>query len=294
MAKYISSIRTAERGHEVHQFDAADQIGGQLNMAKVIPGKEEFHEMLGYFDRRTQQTGVRVHLGKVVSAEQLVDRNFDEVVIATGVKPREPNILGQNHPKVLSYINVLHDRRPVGKSIAIIGAGGIGFDVPEYLVEPEQREAPTMAQWRTAWGVGDPELARGGVDGVRPASDAPLRTVWLFQHSAEKAGSRLGKSTGWIHRAALKMKDVSTIEGVSSEQIDDRGLLVSFGPERQEPTQFDVDNIVLCTGQKSLRDLAEPLKAAGVTVHVVGGADVATELDAKRAIAQASRLAATI
>ncbi|NMM04263.1 NADPH-dependent 2,4-dienoyl-CoA reductase [Paraburkholderia sp. RP-4-7] len=289
-----AAVTLAERGHEVHLFDAADQIGGQLNMAKVIPGKEEFFEMLGYFERRIQQTGVRLHLGEKVTAKQLVDRNFEEVVIATGVKPREPNIPGQNHPKVLSYIDVLHDRRPVGKSVAIIGAGGIGFDVAEYLVEPAQREAPTVAQWRKVWGVGDPELARGGVEGVRPAPDAPFRKVWLFQRSTEKAGSRLGKSTGWIHRAALKMKDVSAIEGVNYEQIDDRGLLVSFGPERLEPTWFDVDNIVLCTGQEPVRDLVEPLKAAGLKAHVIGGADVAAELDAKRAISQATRLAAMI
>jgi 2,4-dienoyl-CoA reductase (NADPH2) len=289
-----AAVTLAERGHEVHLFDTADRIGGQLNMAKVIPGKEEFFEMLGYFERRIQQTGVRLHLGEEVTAERLIERSFDEVVIATGVKPRQPSIPGQDHPKVLSYVDVLHGRRPVGKRVAIIGAGGIGFDVAEYLVEPAQREAPTVAQWRSTWGVGDPELARGGVEGVRPAPDAPFRKVWLFQRSTNKAGSRLGKSTGWIHRAALKMKDVRSIEGVNYEQIDDRGLLVSFGPKRQKPTWFDVDNIVLCTGQESVRDLFEPLKAAGIAAHVIGGADVAAELDAKRAISQATRLAAMI
>jgi 2,4-dienoyl-CoA reductase (NADPH2) len=284
----------AERGHEVHLFDSASEIGGQLNMAKVVPGKEEFHGMLAYFRRRLEITGVQLHLGVFVNAKDLVDAGFDEVIVATGVTPRLPGIPGQDHPKVLSYVEVLRGKKPVGETVAVVGAGGIGFDIAEYLTQTGESSTLNVAEWLAEWGVTDPANARGGIDGVTPHVTPPARKVWLLQRSATKAGARLGKSTGWIHRASLKMRDVSAMEGVNYERIDDDGLLVSFGEQREQPTRLAVDNIVLCTGQEPLRELVEPLRAAGVKVHLVGGADVAAELDAKRAIAQSSRLAAVL
>jgi 2,4-dienoyl-CoA reductase (NADPH2) len=289
-----ASTILAERGHEVHLFDSAAEIGGQLNMAKVVPGKEEFHAMLSYFRRRLELTDVQLHLETFVDAKALVDAGFDEVIVATGVTPRSPDIPGQDHPTVLSYTDVLRKKKPVGETVAVVGAGGIGFDVAEYLTQAGESSTLNIQEWLAEWGVADPANARGGVEGVTPHVTAPARKVWLLQRSATKAGARLGKSTGWIHRASLKMRDVTAMEGVNYERIDDRGLLVSFGNKREKPTWMAVDNIVLCTGQEPLRELVEPLRAAGVKVHVVGGADVAAELDAKRAIAQSSRLAAVL
>jgi len=284
----------AERGHEVDLFDAADEIGGQLNMAKVVPGKEEFHGMIGYFRQRIVSTGVQLHLSKRVSAQQLVDSGYDEVIIATGVVPRTPSIPGLEHPKVLSYIDVLRHRKPVGQRVAVIGAGGIGFDVAEFLVDDGHSATLDLPKWLAEWGVGDPASARGGVEGMVPQIAPPAREVYLLQRSATKAGARLGKTTGWIHRASLKMKRVTTIEGVNYERIGDEGLMLSYGEARENPSWLSVDSIVLCTGQEPLRELLEPLQAAGVATHLIGGADVAAELDAKRAINQASRLAASL
>ena len=282
------------RSHEVDLFDAADEIGGQLNMAKVVPGKEEFHGMVGYFRQRVASTGVRLHLGAHIGAQQLVDGGYDEVIVATGVVPRTPDIPGINHSKVLSYIDVLRHRKPVGKRVAVIGAGGIGFDVAEFLVDDGHSATLDAQKWLAEWGVGDPALARGGIEGVVPHITPPAREVFLLQRSATKAGARLGKTTGWIHRASLRMKRVTTVEGVNYERIGDEGLLLSYGEARENATWLAVDTIVLCTGQESLRELVGPLQAARVVTHLIGGADVATELDAKRAINQASRLAATL
>ncbi|MBP8296388.1 MAG: NADPH-dependent 2,4-dienoyl-CoA reductase [Burkholderiales bacterium] len=284
----------AERGHEVHLFEGAGEIGGQLNMAKVIPGKEEFHEMLRYLRKRLEITGVQLHLGTRMAPEALAAQGFDHVVVATGVLPRDPRIPGQEHPKVLSYVDVLQARKPVGRKVAIIGAGGIGFDVAEFLVQDAPSPTTNLQEWLAEWGVTDPAAARGGVAGVKPRIAPPAREVILLQRSAGKPGAGLGKTTGWIHRATLKMKGVQMINGVNYERIEERGLLITYGEKRETPTWLDVDNIVLCAGQESLRDLMEPLAAARITTHLIGGADKATELDAKRAIDQGCRLAAAL
>jgi 2,4-dienoyl-CoA reductase (NADPH2) len=284
----------AERGHEVDLFDAAGEIGGQLNMAKVVPGKEEFHEMLRYFRRRVELTGVRLHLNTMVQPDTLARAGYDEVLLATGVRPRDPRIPGQDHPKVLSYIDVLRHGAAVGRRVAIVGAGGIGFDVAEHLVHDGHSPTLNLPEWLEEWGVGDPAQARGGVEGVQPRVSPPAREVTLLQRRAGKLGERLGKTTGWIHRTTLKHKGVRMIGGVNYERIDDRGLLISHGEKHEDPTWLEVDHIVLCAGQEPLRDLAEPLRAAGVRVHLIGGADEAAELDAKRAIDQGTRLAASL
>jgi len=284
----------AERGHEVHLFDSATEIGGQFNMAKRIPGKEEFHETLRYFGRRIESLGVKVTLGKRVAAPDLA--GYDDVVIATGVSPRNPRIPGQEEGmargQVLSYVDVLLHRKPVGKRVAVIGAGGIGFDVSEFLVEEGHSPALDPAAWMKEWGVTDPATARGGV--AEPAPAPPAREVFLLQRKSSGVGKTLGKTTGWVHRATLKMKRVQMIPGVNYERIDDAGLFISFGEKRQDPRHLDVDHIVLCAGQEPLRELADLLAAQGVRHHLIGGADVAAELDAKRAIDQGSRLAATL
>ncbi len=288
-----ASLVLAERGHTVDLFEAAGEIGGQLNMAKVIPGKEEFHEMLGYFNRQVELLGVRVHLNTFVTAESLLARDYDGVIVATGVTPRDPKIEGQEHPKVLSYIDVLRNRAPVGQRVAIIGAGGIGFDVAEFLLHDGHSPTLDLDEWLAEWGVVDPAESRGGLaaERVRPE---PARELTLLQRKAGKHGANLGKTTGWIHRAVLKMNNVQMIGDVNYERIGDEGLLVSYGDKRENPTWIEVDNIVLCAGQVPLCELQEPLEAAGVPTYVIGGADVAAELDAKRAIDQGSRLAARL
>jgi 2,4-dienoyl-CoA reductase (NADPH2) len=288
----------AERGHAVDLFDAAGEIGGQFNMAKRIPGKEEFHETLRYFRRKIETTGVKLQLNTRIRADELIAARYDEVILATGVTPRDPKIPGQHEyqasGKVLSYVDVLLGNQPVGKSVAVIGAGGIGFDVSEFLVHDGHSPTLDLQAWLKEWGVGDPASARGGVAGVRPEIAPPARKVYLLQRKATKTGAGLGKTTGWIHRSALKMKQVEMIPGVNYEGIDAKGLHISFGEKHEKPALLEVDTIVLCTGQEPLRELEKPLQEAGVKVHRVGGADVAAELDAKRAINQASRLAAEI
>jgi 2,4-dienoyl-CoA reductase (NADPH2) len=293
-AGLAASTVLAERGHEVHLYESAAEIGGQFNMAKRIPGKEEFHETLRYYGRKIELTGVKLHLGKRVSADELIEAKYDEVLVATGVTPRDPKIPGQSSGKVLSYVDVLLKNKPVGKRVAVVGAGGIGFDVSEFLVHDGHSPTLHLQEWLSEWGVGDPAKARGGVAGVRPAITPPARQIYLLQRKKSKAGAGLGKTTGWIHRSTLKMKKVEMLGGVNYESIDERGLLLTFGEKREKPTLLEVDNIVLCTGQEPLRELQEPLKAAGIPVHLVGGAHVAAELDAKRAINQASRVAAGI
>ena len=280
----------AECGHVVDLFDAAAEIGGQFNMAKVIPGKEEFHETLRYFRRKIETTGVKLTLNKRVSVDDL--KNYDEVILATGVSPRNPKIPGQDMPHVLSYIDVLLHKKPVGKKVAVVGAGGIGFDVAEFLVHEGHSPTLDLAEWLKEWGVADPSNARGGV--VKPHVTAASREVVLLQRKASQPGKGLGKTTGWIHRAALKKKKVEMIAGANYEGIDAKGLHITFGEKRANPTLIECDNIVLCTGQEPMRELQAPLEASGVIVHLVGGALEAGELDAKRAIDQASRLAATI
>ncbi len=290
-AGLAAATTLAERGHAVTLFDAAAEIGGQFNMAKRVPGKEEFSETLRYFRRRIAITGVALKLEYRVSADDL--KGFDEVLLATGVSARDPKIKGQAEGQargqVLSYIDVLRHDRPVGARVAIVGAGGIGFDMAEYLLEAGHSLTLDPAAWRKHWGVGDPEQVRAGL--LRPAPEAASRQVTLLQRKTGKPGAGLGKTTGWIHRAALKMKNVDMLAGVNYEQITAEGLWVSYGEKRTDAQLIEADTIVLCAGQEPLRELEAPLKAAGVSVHLVGGALEAGELDAKRAIRQGTELA---
>ncbi|WP_186033592.1 NADPH-dependent 2,4-dienoyl-CoA reductase [Burkholderia gladioli] len=282
----------ARRGHRVELFDAAAQIGGQFNLAKRIPGKEEFHETLRYFGRQLELGGVTLHLSRRVEAAELIAGGYDEVVLATGVTPRDPRIPGGDGPNVLSYVDVLALGKPVGQRVAVVGAGGIGFDVAEFLVQEGVSPSLDLAAWQAEWGVSDPARARGG---IVPAQVAPpARRVTLLQRKPAPLGKGLGKTTGWIHRATLKMKAVEMIGGVNYERIDARGLHVSFGEKRERPSLIEADTIVLCAGQEPRRDLQAALLDAGLAVHLIGGADVAAELDAKRAIDQGTRLAARL
>lgn len=289
-AGLAAACTLAERGHAVTLFDAAAEIGGQFNMAKRIPGKEEFQETLRYFGQRLARAGVTLRLNERVGTEVL--QGFDEVLLATGVSPRNPRIPGQAEGEargqVLSYIDVLRHGRPVGQRVAVVGAGGIGFDVAEYLVEAGHSLALDATAWRRHWGVGDTAQARGGL--LAPQPQAPARQVTLLQRRAGKPGAGLGKTTGWIHRAALKMAQVQMLSGVNYESIDERGLWISFGERREDLQCLAVDSIVLCAGQEPQRELEAPLRAAGVSVHLIGGAAEAAELDAKRAILQGTRL----
>lgn len=286
-----TAIAAAERGHAVTLFDKAAEIGGQLNMAKQVPGKEEFHGLVDWFGTMLADTGVAIRLGETATADSLA--GFDAVVVATGVSPRDPAIPGQDGPNVLSYIEVLRGKAPVGDRVAIVGAGGIGFDVAEYLVTDDSPTEDLQA-WLAEWGVGDPAEVRGGLRPEGPKPDAPARQVTLLQRKAQKMGKGLGKTTGWIHRAALKMKQVQMVTGVNYEKIDADGLHVSFGEDRADPQVIPADTVVLCAGQVPERGLADALAGSGIEVHVIGGADVAAELDAKRAIDQGTRLAATL
>ncbi|MFP4568540.1 FAD-dependent oxidoreductase [Rhodosalinus sp.] len=285
-----AAITAAERGHDVTLFDKDSVIGGQLNMARVIPGKEEFDGLVEWYQRMLEVHGVTVRLGQAGTAEALA--GFDEVVIATGVLPRDPGIPGQNGPNVVGYADVLRGSATVGRRVAIVGAGGIGFDVAEFLVHEGESPTGNLALWRREWGVGHPSETRGGL--AEPQPTAPARQVTLLQRKQEKPGKRLGKTTGWIHRASLKMKGVEMIAGVNYEGIDAQGLHVSFGEARERPTLIEADTIVLCAGQVSERSLASELAERGIPAHVIGGADVAAELDARRAIDQGTRLAAVL
>ena len=281
----------AERGHQVSLFDQAPTIGGQFNFAKQIPGKEEFHETLRYFARRLEKCGVELYLGQRQSAESLLGGGFDEVILATGIRPRTPNIPGIDHPKVLSYLDVLRDGKPVGDKVAVIGAGGIGFDVAEFLVEKkaEGRADHHRDHWLREWGIDKSLGERGGL--MTPVIDAPERQIWLLQRKESKVGDGLGKTTGWIHRTVLKNRKVQMLSGVQYLRIDDEGLHIQVGEARQ---CLPVDQVIICAGQEPLRELQAGLQAAGKPVHIIGGADVAAELDAKRAIRQGAELASVI
>ncbi|SFZ78528.1 NADPH-dependent 2,4-dienoyl-CoA reductase [Chitinimonas taiwanensis] len=279
----------AERGHEVTLFEASHELGGQFNVAKKVPGKEEFHETLRYFKRKLDQTGVKIRLNhRAVPAEL---EGFDEVVLATGIRPRQLDIPGIDHPKVLSYLDVLRHEKPVGKAVAIIGAGGIGFDTAEYLTHEGVPTSLDTDAFLREWGIDKTLTQRGGLAPQGAQPHASPRQVWLLQRKASKVGDGLGKTTGWIHRQSLKMKQVEMLSSVSYEKIDDAGLHIRIKDKAQV---LPVDNVIICAGQEPLRELEEALKAKGKTVHLIGGADVAAELDAKRAINQGSRLAAVI
>ena len=277
----------AERGHAVTLFDAGSEIGGQFNVAKRIPGKEEFHETLRYFRHKLDETGVQVKLDTVADVAALA--GFDEVVIATGITPRRVDFPGADHPKVVTYLDVLLGRVQVGEQVAIIGAGGIGFDVGEFLIHEGPSSALDPARWMAEWGVDPTFEGRGAL--AKPTPEAPARKVWLLQRSPGKPGARLGKTTGWIHRATLKAKGVSMLGGVAYLGVDDSGLRIRVDGQEQ---LLAVSHVVVCAGQEPRRDLHAALQAAGIHAQLIGGADVAAELDAKRAIDQGSRVAAAL
>ncbi|GAB2699504.1 NADPH-dependent 2,4-dienoyl-CoA reductase [Kitasatospora kifunensis] len=283
------AVSAAERGHAVTLFDAAEEIGGQLNIARQIPGKEEFNETLRYYRHQLTQHQVELRLGTLATAESLAAEGFDEVVLATGVTPRTPEIPGSDHPSVLSYLDVLRDKAPVGDRVAIIGAGGIGFDVAEYLTDPGTSASQDPAAFFAQWGV---DTEHSGAGGLRPPVRAEVkRSVHLLQRKASKVGAGLGKTTGWIHRTELKHRGVVMAAGVSYERIDDAGLHVTVDGQAQ---LLPVDTVVLCAGQEPRRELVTQLRELGIEPHLIGGADVAAELDAKRAIDQGTRLAASL
>ncbi len=284
------AITASEIGHNVTLFDASNEIGGQLNVAKQIPGKEEFHEMIRYFKVMLRDNNVEVVLSTNINADFLKNAGFDQVVIATGITPRVPDIAGIDHPKVLSYLQVLKEKKPVGKSVAIIGAGGIGFDVAEFLTHEGESLTTRPDAWNDEWAVDPSYENRGGLKKHAIIEESP-REVYLLQRKHGKVGAGLGKTTGWTHRLALKHKKVKMLNRVEYLKIDDQGLHIRIG---EEESCLAVDNVVLCSGQLTNNLLYQELKPTISNVHIIGGADVATELDAKRAIKQGAELAVSI
>ncbi|HCB2206046.1 TPA: NADPH-dependent 2,4-dienoyl-CoA reductase [Citrobacter farmeri] len=283
------AINAAARGHHVTLFDAQGEIGGQFNIAKQIPGKEEFYETLRYYRRMIDVTGVTLKLNHYVAADDL--QAFDEVILASGIEPRRPPIDGIDHPKVLTYLDVLRDKTPVGNRVAIVGCGGIGFDTAMYLSQPGEPTSQSIADFCVEWGIDTSLQQAGGLRPEGPHLARSPRQIVMLQRKASKPGEGLGKTTGWIHRTTLLSRGVKMIPAVSYQKIDDIGLHVLIGGEART---LEVDNVIICAGQEPRRELAEPLHAAGKTVHVIGGCDVAMELDARRAIAQGTRLALAI
>ncbi len=283
-----AAITAAERGHSVTLFDSTSEIGGQFNIAKQIPGKEEFYETLRYFSVMLEKLNVEVVLGKTTSSAQLNNSDFDQVVIATGITPRTPDIKGIDHPSVLSYLDVLKHKKPVGKRVAIIGAGGIGFDTAEYLLHDNPKTPKSIASFMTEWGVDMSLAARAGIEGVEPNFAPPSRQIYLLQRKASKIGASLGKTTGWIHRIDLTKHGVKMLSSCDYEKIDDDGLHLIIAGKSQI---LNVDNVVICAGQESNNSLTEGLEKP---YHIIGGARQATELDAKRAIKQGMEAAIAI
>jgi 2,4-dienoyl-CoA reductase (NADPH2) len=292
-AGLAAAVTAVQRGHAVTLFEASDVIGGQFDLARRIPGKEEFSETIRYYTRMLDKHGVDVRLNTRAGVDEL--SGYDDVVLATGVTPRLPDIPGIDHPMVLSYAEAIMGK-PVGKSVAVVGAGGIGFDVSEFLVTTpagpaDEYRSPSMIlkEWKAEWGAADPQEARGALTTPIPAPAA--REVYLLQRTKGPQGRGLGKTSGWVHRASLKAKGVTQLSGVNYERIDDDGLHISFGPDRERMQVLEVDNVVICAGQEPVRELEEGLRRNGIDPHVIGGAALAAELDAKRAIKQGTEIA---
>jgi len=283
-----AATTAASRGHQVTLFDAANEIGGQFNIAKQIPGKEEFYETLRYYQKQIEITGVNLQLNSRVTAEQLNNGGFDEVIIATGISPRTPQIEGINHPKVLNYLDVIGGKKPVGDKVAIIGAGGIGFDTAEYITHSGESTSTNIPAFMKEWGIDMTFGSRSGIEGVTAQPEPSPREVYLLQRKTTRVGKGLGKTTGWIHRAGLAMKGVRMMPGCDYSHIDDEGLHMTAG---DDPQVLPVDTVIICAGQDPLRELVDGLN---LPHHLIGGADEAGELDAKRAINQGTRLAAAM
>ena len=290
-AGLVAATIAAQRGHLVTLFDADEEIGGQFNLAKQIPGKEEFYETLRYFNKQLEIHNVDIKLNTRVTNKDLLESDFDEIVLATGIKPRELKIDGINHKKVLSYLDVLKLKKTVGNRVAVIGAGGIGFDVSEYLSHQGKSSSQNIDAWLKEWGIDKSLKARSGIENITPEFDPSPREIFMFKRSKGKFGGNLGKTTGWIHRSSLKKKKVQFIGEVSYTKIDDKGLHYI---QNKENKVLDVDNVVICAGQIPFKELYQTLLDAGKIVHLIGGADFASELDAKRAINQGARLAASL
>ena len=287
-AGLAAATTAAQRGHDVTLFDAQNEIGGQFNIAKQVPGKEEFYETIRYFNEQLKALNVHVKLNTQVSATLLNESDFDQVIVAAGIIPRMPPIPGIEHPSVLSYIDVLKHKHPVGKKVAIIGAGGIGFDTAEYLSHGETSPSTDIPTFMSQWGIDMTLSSRGGIEGVKALPEPSAREIYLLQRKTSKVGAGLGKTTGWSHRMGLHMKGVKMINAVTYNKIDDAGLHVTINDEAQI---LDVDNVIICAGQEPNKSLCEGLTKP---YHLIGGSDVAVELDAKRAIDQAMRLVVTL
>ena len=287
-AGLAAATTAASRGHKVTLFDAASEIGGQFNIAKQIPGKEEFYETLRYYKKQLELHNVCLQLNSRVSAQQLNDGNFDQVIVATGIKPRTPNIEGIDHQSVLSYIDVIVNKKPLGDKIAIIGAGGIGFDTAEYITHSGPSSSQNINSFMDEWGIDMSLKARSGIEGIKPQVQPSPKQVYLLQRKTTKVGTGLGKTTGWIHRAGLAKKNVRMMSGCEYQHIDDQGLHMTVDDKTMV---LEVDNIIICAGQEPLREVTQGLNAP---FQLIGGADIATELDAKAAIAQGTKLAASL
>ena len=280
-----AGIYAAERGHEVDIFEGSNEIGGQFKLAKMIPGKEEFHETIRYFKQRIEDLNINLKLNTIITADELQAANYDEIVIASGVKPRSIKLEGVDHAKVLRYDEVISGKKPVGKSVAIIGAGGIGFDTAEFLAH-HNHDLETVEEFSALWGIDQRLQHPGGL--AKAVNEKAEREIYLLQRKDTKPGAGLGKTTGWIHRASLKKAGVTTLAGVNYEKIDDEGLHITH---KGESKVLKVDNVVLCAGQESVNYLHEELKEKGISSHLIGGALKAGEIDAKRAIEEGLKLA---
>jgi len=290
-AGLAASTIAAQRGHQVDLYDAGSEIGGQFNVAKKIPGKEEFYETLRYFKNMIEKNDVTLHLNKKVAAQEIIEKGYDDIILATGIAPRTPPIPGIESDNVITYLDAIRGSKPIGKKVAIIGAGGIGFDVAEYITQNGESSSLHIDAFMKEWGVDISMSHQGGVKAVKAERPVVEREVYLLQRKSSKVGKNLGKTTGWIHRSTLKHRNVKMLSGVSYDKIDNSGLHITLGAQEQ---LLNVDTIIICAGQEPLRELQQELQHAGANIHLIGGADVAAELDAKRAINQGAQLAASL